>query len=329
MKAARISNLVPSFPDDRDFIYQIVPGSQQPFISLRRWSGDRKNQLAEGSCTDNAAVNACELIDLQSSVIGPSAPSHLSRQFGYDIGRIWENARGQPGMLTRDALKVANKLGLPLEADWPYRNSEDTIDPPPAVIALAGQRKLIRYERIDMATGSDVVSLMIRSALFEGCPVVIAMAVGARIYGISGPLAQQDYPVCRSEGNWFIGNHAVCIEEWDDALGGYVAENSWGEGWGDDGFFLIKQAVLEQDLFEAWVVRGFNGCYIEPRFASDQQIKDVVDQSIADAGSLEVAAKGIWDAKVEYGIPSAHLEAVMRWPAGSVDRYARDHGWLL
>ncbi len=45
------------------------------------------------------------------------------------------------------------------------------------------------------------------------------------------------------DGQWVGADHAVVIVGWDDAIcdnrGGWIVKNSWGRGWGDDGFFYI------------------------------------------------------------------------------------------
>ena len=45
------------------------------------------------------------------------------------------------------------------------------------------------------------------------------------------------------DGQWANADHAVVIVGWDDGLcgnrGGWIVKNSWGEGWGDEGFFYI------------------------------------------------------------------------------------------
>lgn len=47
----------------------------------------------------------------------------------------------------------------------------------------------------------------------------------------------------------FVGNHAVCVVGYDDDEGTWLVKNSWGSGFGDDGFFRIEygQAGLDSD----------------------------------------------------------------------------------
>ena len=45
------------------------------------------------------------------------------------------------------------------------------------------------------------------------------------------------------DGDWANADHAVVIVGWDDTYcgsqGGWIVKNSWGDGWGDQGFFYI------------------------------------------------------------------------------------------
>jgi len=43
--------------------------------------------------------------------------------------------------------------------------------------------------------------------------------------------------------------HAVLIMGFDDAIGCFIARNSWGDAWGVDGHFLIRYRDLEDADF--------------------------------------------------------------------------------
>lgn len=330
-----LSGIVPSPPKAEDYPYQIVPGTdEKDFIGLRQHAGRRLDQGQAGSCVGQSGANAAELIELRGT--GSEIP--LSPQFPYDVGRIWEGRSNEPGMYQRDMLDVLRKCGIPPLSVYPYTGEELTGEPTDAVYAAARARTLLRYELLDLKQSPEQYTddfsnaeRAIKSALSEGCPVIISLHVGQRIFDLQGPLAQQDYPLI-SLTNPYAGAHDVVVLEYSKLLGGFIYENSWDRRWGDDGFGLLKTRVL-QNVFEARLMRGMriNGTdyYIEPRFLSDEQIRDAVNECIAqNAGDIEAAAWQIWSAMIQYGITSAHLEAVMGWTAGSVDQYARDHGWL-
>ncbi len=48
-------------------------------------------------------------------------------------------------------------------------------------------------------------------------------------------------------------NHAVTLVGWDDDLGAWLIKNSWGEGWGDEGFMWIKYGTGQIGSGAAWV----------------------------------------------------------------------------
>jgi len=45
---------------------------------------------------------------------------------------------------------------------------------------------------------------------------------------------------------------------YDDALGGFIVENSWGKEWGDNGFCLLSYDVIKKDCNDVWVCTKFS-----------------------------------------------------------------------
>ncbi|MCU0288967.1 MAG: C1 family peptidase [Acidobacteria bacterium] len=43
---------------------------------------------------------------------------------------------------------------------------------------------------------------------------------------------------CKKNPNW--SNHAIMLVGWDDSLGAWRLKNSWGTGWGENGYMWIK-----------------------------------------------------------------------------------------
>ena len=307
--AFALSNLVPSPEDSRDWVYVNKPF--RPEGSIREFAAGIENQLGAGACVTHAVGSTGELVLTRAG-----RPEDLSFQFGYDVGRIWEARRDPPGMYLRDGLKVANQLGIPLEADYTYRNSEITQEPSAAVIALAGARKITRYERIDP---SDLWN-GIRSAITEGCPVVIAMNLGEKFYNIFGPLEAHAYePV--GPHNTLIGAHAMVIEAY--GAGYFDLENSWGIGHGDRGFVRMPIPCLT-DIIEAWVVRGFAGVNPTTQAAHDWAIAHPEAVKAFALARYPGEMQALVDALITFGISAPEFETIMGFGPGTVLYYARN-----
>ncbi len=63
----------------------------------------------------------------------------------------------------------------------------------------------------------------------------------------SGPYRRIVKPLRKDEP----GGHAVTLVGWDDADGSWICKNSWGTGWGDQGYFKIAygQVEIENDVY--------------------------------------------------------------------------------
>lgn len=86
-----------------------------------------------------------------------------------------------------------------------------------------------------------------------GAPIVAGYQVNARIARF-----HSDARSCEAHG-FLLPNfatsphaesaHAVLIVGFDDAIGCFIARNSWGDAWGVDGHFLIRYQDVEEPRF--------------------------------------------------------------------------------
>ena len=289
-----ITNVVPSPDDLRDF--RPIPAMFSDVVSLRPWNGLVRNQRRQGSCVAQTIANIGELFLTRAG-----RPEVLSPQWIYDLARIMEDRRGKPGLSNlRDALKVGQRWGVPLESEYPARedDSQPVADPLSLtdVAASAATRKFDRYERIDvslMADGTEPYVPLIRSALAQGCPLALAMRLGKKFRDVAGPLDDQRYLVCGVPGNEWIGNHAMMMCEWRASACYGVDENTWDRWWGDEGLFAHSQVVLI-DVTEMWAVRGFAGIYMQPTYPR-AVIKVLRPLHCAHPDDIEAGARAIWE----------------------------------
>jgi C1A family cysteine protease len=261
----QITNLTKSAPDSRDYLYSGATQSLPSKVDLRQYVPDIEDQAKEGSCCCNATTSALELMTNRAGKW-----EDLSRQFPYYVVREFEKNLAGEGASLRDVLQLGSTVGYCLESEWPYLPENENVKPDDAAYASAKTRLITRYEAVTLSTIHNNVGYWeqidnLKAALAEGLPVIIAIAVNQTIFDLKGPLASQNYQL-RDPGTMQvyenIGNHAVALVGYDDALGGFIFQNSWGIGWGDNGYGLLKYGVIGGCILEAWVVRGFNGVEI-------------------------------------------------------------------
>jgi len=86
---------------------------------------------------------------------------------------------------------------------------------------------------------------LIKNTLFNHGPVVTFMLVYEDFNYYSGGIYQHD------PGSEIIGGHAVIITGYDDNEDYLICKNSWGDSWGEDGFFRIPlgEAMLGDQIY--------------------------------------------------------------------------------
>jgi hypothetical protein len=78
-------------------------------------------------------------------------------------------------------------------------------------------------------------------------PVHVAFEVYEDFYSYSGGVYEHTW------GN-YEGGHSVSIVGWNDADSCWIVKNSWGENWGEDGYFRIKWGECHIENSGCWMV---------------------------------------------------------------------------
>lgn len=242
---------IPDHPDHRDVLFtckrRVKPLPEK--ASLRQdWPGilDQGNL---GSCVWNAVSYAfLWCLARQSDVI-----FQPSRLFGYYNTRKMEGTVGEDaGCMIRDAFKTLRRDGVCDEKRWPYKIENFATKPPKRRYEEALDSQSLAYNRVSI----DPLDIM--SAICEGFPVVIGLALYESFE--SEKVAKTGQVPMPKRNERMVGGHAVTVIGFDRRAQRFELANSWGNGWGDNGFFTIPFGYVSEDLAaDAWVLRLVEG----------------------------------------------------------------------
>jgi hypothetical protein len=273
-----LSNIKQEPKDARDFTLAIPAGltSNLPTrVDLRQYTAGIEDQLTTSSCVANATVSALEML-----LDRAGKPKDLSRLFNYwNIRRDYANLRGvDGGAYLSDGFKSVYALGIPAESTWAFDVSKVNVEPSVAAYEEAKGHKVQKYERVGNFTIKtpidDTYSVqMVKATLAMGYPVMLALQVNDTIFGLTNELTSDTCKYKHVVSPLFpsVGGHAVLAVGYDDDLGGFIIENSWGTNWGDLGFGIFTYNIVKVDCYDAWTCTAFDGV----AFAPDWSFLDV------------------------------------------------------
>jgi len=198
--------------DKRDYLAkEILSTIAVPKFSERDYSDiltPIKNQGSLGSCVGFGVTSVIEFLK-QEQVLDPTID--LSEMWVYWKAKEIDAWPNEEGTSIRDALKVLNHKGIPLEKYWPYSDKRTNNNKPltnPSIWASlsASSRKIKSYHRIETL-----------QELFDWLDIgglcVAGISCDNNIFNVgsdgmvSTPTSQND----------IIGGHCVAIVEYDRA----------------------------------------------------------------------------------------------------------------
>jgi predicted secreted protein len=239
------------------------------------------NWCDQGACTpvrDQGSCGSCwafsTVAPLESNILHyDEAERDLSEQYllscnfdGWDCGggwfahdyHQWKIPYGEPA------------AGAVYEGDFPYVAQDYPCNPPHD-----------HYEQIAdweyVGNSSSVPSVgAIKQAIFEQGPVSVAICISDNFRSYGGG-------VFETEGCGTL-DHAVVLVGWDDTQGDngiWYLRNSWGTGWGEDGYMRIAYGVSAVGYAANYVVY-YPACYDLDLLVSPQGAGTIVTEPPAN-----------------------------------------------
>jgi len=245
---------VPDIPDGRDYYVEkhmpelMISTELPPEVDLRAQCPTViYDQGALGSCTANCVAAAVEF-DQIKQVAEDYMPSRL---FIYYCERVIERSVSyDSGAMLRDGMKSIAKQGAPHEKLWPYKISKFKTKPSHAAFTDGLIHQAIKYARV-----SHTLTGM-KNVLAAGFPFVFGFSV-YESFESATVMSSGNVPLPDLDKEQLLGGHAVLAVGYDENKRVFICRNSWGERWGDKGYFYMPYEYMEnRDLVDdLWVVK--------------------------------------------------------------------------
>ncbi|CAF4937264.1 unnamed protein product [Rotaria sp. Silwood1] len=256
-KRFRLNGLVPSsrLPKKRElcqaFCDHILYAADQlpPKVDLRSYMTPVEDQSKTGSCAANCLAGAYEYLTKKANGLD----TDVSRLFIYYNARVKDQKTEKvvdTGCTMTSAIEALEEFGTCLESTWPYDLSRVNTRPHEKAYREA------RNHRITEAFRINVNLYEMKSCLAQGFP----FAFGLRLYASFDKAATTGVvPIPKTGENRRKQNasHALLAVGYSDQSKAFIARNSWGENWGDNGYCYIPYQYLTNPslCFDIWTIR--------------------------------------------------------------------------
>ncbi len=226
-------------------------------VDLRAWCSPIEDQGQLGSCTAHAGVGMVEYFERRAF----GRHIDASRLFLYKVTRNLLKSTGDTGAFLRSTMGALVLFGVPPEEYWPYKIADFDKEPSAFLYAFGENYQAISYYRYDPpGTTKDALLARIQTNLVGGLPAMFGFTVYSSI-SQADSTGKIPYP---RRGEKILGGHAIMAVGYDDKMkiknepggpettGALLIRNSWGTGWGEQGYGWLPYDYVLKGLAIDW-----------------------------------------------------------------------------
>lgn len=235
--------------DQRDLIYafSISLTALPEKVDLRKFCPPVYNQGALGSCTAQALSGSLEMLFNYYKVADKIKPSRLF--IYYNERDIEGNVNRDSGAYLRDGIKSLAKQGACDESLWPYKIKDFKKKPTNACYRQAKKYLIDEYMRVPQQLTN------LKTALTSSMPIIFGFSVYESFE--TNQVSKTGIVPMPKKSEKLLGGHAVLAVGYDDTKKVFICRNSWGDKWGDKGYFYMPYDYLTSKNLSSdfWVIK--------------------------------------------------------------------------
>ena len=218
-----------------------------PKVDLRRFMTNIENQENTNSCVANAVAGAYEYLVKKHN----EQDYDVSRLFIYYNARDLGGIDGDNGSIIADAIDGLRSYGACSEETWPFK--ESSVNKPPSDEAYGEAAEFVVEDMLLV----PVNLIAWKTCLAEGYPIVFGISL-YESFDKHPKKGVVPMPTPNEVSRAAHGGHAMLCVGYSDTDKVFIVRNSWGDGWGDNGYCYIPYDYLVNPRFndgDSWIIR--------------------------------------------------------------------------